>query len=132
MTLQNVADKADLSLPYVSNLERGHGNPTLESLSRIAKALDTDVATLVGNDELALDPTEVAMAAAPDSLVKFGRSERFASQVKQIAGRQGIDEQALRERILRSMATSPRRSNGEPTEYDWLRLLDAYVRILED
>ena len=39
MTLAEVAEVSGLSLPYVSNLERGHGNPTLDALLSLAQAL---------------------------------------------------------------------------------------------
>ena len=32
LTLAQVAEQAELSLPYVSNLERGRGKPTLDAL----------------------------------------------------------------------------------------------------
>ena len=38
--MSEVAEQSGLSLPYVSNLERGRGNPTLDALRALAKALD--------------------------------------------------------------------------------------------
>jgi transcriptional regulator with XRE-family HTH domain len=131
-TLAEVAERSGLSLPYVSNLERGRGNPTIDALRAIASALDTTVGALVGESAESLDPLEIVMAQAPDSLMTFARSDRFKDQVHRIAERQGADEDELRRKILLGMATSPRRSTGDPTEYDWLRLMDAYARILED
>jgi transcriptional regulator with XRE-family HTH domain len=51
MTLAAVAESAGLSLPYVSNLERGRGNPTLEALQAIARALDMPLSELVADRE---------------------------------------------------------------------------------
>ena len=48
LTLAEVAERADLSLPYVSNLERGRGNPTLDALRSVAGALQQSVSDLVG------------------------------------------------------------------------------------
>lgn len=132
LTLAQVAEEAGLSIPYVSNLERGRGNPTIEALRAIAGALETPVSTLLGDADEAFDPFETVMAEAPASLMAFARSPRFSGEVEKIARAQGVDEDDLRKRILIGMATSPRRSSGEPTEYDWLRLMDAYARILED
>lgn len=132
LTLAQVAEAAGLSLPYVSNLERGRGNPTIEALRAIAAALNTPVSTFLGETDEAFDPFETVMAEAPASLMAFARSTRFSGEVEKIAEEQGIEKNDLRKRILIGMATSPRRSSGEPTEYDWLRLMDAYVRILED
>ena len=36
LTLAQVADRSGISLPYISNLERGRGNPTLEALTKLA------------------------------------------------------------------------------------------------
>jgi transcriptional regulator with XRE-family HTH domain len=132
LTLAEVAERAGLSLPYVSNLERGRGNPTLEALEALSTALETSVGALVGRTDEALDPLELVMAEAPASLMAFARSDRFRQQIRTLAERQGSDEDDLRRKVLVGMATSPRRSVGEPTEYDWLRLMDAYARILED
>lgn len=132
MTLAEVAERSNLSLPYVSNLERGRGNPTLDVLRALASALDTTVTSLLGDAEENFDPLETALAGAPASLSAFARTDRFREQVQRLADRQAIPLEDLRRRILLGMATSPRRSVGDPAEYDWLRLMDAYARILED
>ncbi|MEM8815139.1 MAG: XRE family transcriptional regulator [Pseudomonadota bacterium] len=43
MTLQELADKAELSAAFVSQAERGKATPSIVSLINIAKALDTDI-----------------------------------------------------------------------------------------
>ena len=43
-TVASVAMDAGLSVPYVANLENGRGNPTLSALTRLAAALDTELA----------------------------------------------------------------------------------------
>jgi transcriptional regulator with XRE-family HTH domain len=48
LTLREVAYHAGLSLPYVANLEKGRGNPTVETIVRVAVALDVSVAYLLG------------------------------------------------------------------------------------
>ncbi|MDE0804525.1 MAG: helix-turn-helix transcriptional regulator [Acidimicrobiales bacterium] len=131
LTLAEVAERSELSLPYVSNLERGRGNPTIEALQALARALGTTLGALVG-DEAEFDPFELVMAEAPKSLIAFSRSSRFTDQIDKLAEQQGVQKDELKRKVLVGMATSPRRSSGEPTEYDWLRLMDAYSRILED
>lgn len=49
MTLQDLASKAGLSLDYVSKLELGSQNPTIETLASIAKALNTTILNLLQN-----------------------------------------------------------------------------------
>lgn len=130
LTLAQVAEKAGLSLPYVSNLERGRGNPTIEALEALAHALGMTLGALIG-DERAADPFDALLASAPKSLLQFARSTSFEKAVAQLAERQGEPVEDMRRRVLVGMVSSPRRSAGEPTEEDWRRLLDAYFLILE-
>ena len=130
-TLAEVAEQSGLSLPYVSNLERGRGNPTLEALGALARALDVPLASLVG-DEGPIEPLQVVLASAPPSLRQFSRSPDFLEAVQELAERQGESEEVMRQKLLMGMASSPRRSgSGEPTEEDWRRILDAYWSILK-
>jgi len=131
MTLAEVAESADLSLPYVSNLERGRGNPTIDALSAIAKALDLTLSDLIGDGGATeVDPLELLLADLPKSLETFSRSGNFLSVVARLASQHGEDESEMRRRLLVGMASAPRRSSGEPTSDDWRRLLDVYRVIL--
>ena len=49
----------------------------------------------------------------------------------ELADRQGESVDAMRQKLLVGMASSPQRSSGEPTEEDWRRILDAYSLILK-
>jgi transcriptional regulator with XRE-family HTH domain len=129
-TLAEVAEQSGLSLPYVSNLERGRGNPTLEVLGSLAKALDVPLASLVG-DSNPIEPLQVLLASAPPSLLQFSRSSDFQETVQELAERQGESVEAMRQRVLVGMVSSPQRSSGKPTEDDWRRILDAYSLILK-
>src|SRR5579872_3879014 len=130
LTLAQVAETSGLSLPYVSNLERGRGNPTLEALGSVAKALDIPLASLVGDDG-PIEPLQVVLASAPASLLQFSRSHDFQETVEELAERQGESVDAMRQKVLVGMVSSPQRSSGEPTEDDWRRILDAYSLILK-
>ncbi len=133
-TLTDIAADADVSMTYLSNLERGRGNPTLDVLTRIAEALSVDVGSLVGAaHEVAHDGSiDVIMTNAPESLLAFSGTDDFKSSIARLAQRRGEDPVELRSRVLRGMTASPRRSVGEPTSEDWKRLLDAYQLILDD
>jgi transcriptional regulator with XRE-family HTH domain len=49
MTQAELAEAAGLTQAYISNLERGrYGNPPVKTLGRIAAALRTSVANLLG------------------------------------------------------------------------------------
>lgn len=130
LTLAAVAERAQLSLPYVSNLERGRGNPTIEALRQLAAALETSVAELLGSDEADGDLSVQLLAEMPASLTTFSRTRGFRDAVQDLATAQGSDPEVMRQRLLLAMAAAPRRSKGEPTDTDWRRLMDAYRLIL--
>jgi transcriptional regulator with XRE-family HTH domain len=131
LTLGQVADRAELSLPYIANLERGRGNPTVGALRRIAAALELPASALLAGDERSpTEPGELALASMPRSLLEFSRSERFAAEVEKLAAEQQRPAEEVRRTILVGMASAPRRSQGQPTTTDWQRLLDTYILIL--
>ena len=133
MTLAQVAEESGVSLPYVSNLERGRGNPTIEALRSIAAALQQPVADFLGGEsEDGFDSAEFVLAEAPNSLRWFTRTVRFKEAVQRLASKQGIPAAEMGRLLMIGMASAPRRSAGEPTEEDWRRLLDAYSLILGD
>lgn len=134
MTLAEVAELAGLSLPYVSNLERGRGNPTLDALRSLAAALQQSLPDLLGDDdtESNFDPQELVLGQAPPSLRTFTQTGRFRDTVSRLAAQHEIPLKEMHKRLMIGMASAPRRSTGEPTEDDWRRLLDAYSLILGD
>lgn len=134
LTLAQVADRATLSIAYISNLERGRGNPTLDALESVARALDTSVASLLPANATdgSLNPEAIVLADAPNSLTTFARSSRFTTVLNRLAHRQNTSADEMRSRLLIGMASAPRRSVGEPSEEDWRRLLDVYSLILTE
>jgi transcriptional regulator with XRE-family HTH domain len=131
LTLAEVAERAGLSLPYVANLERGRGNPTVDALRKLAAALEIPASRLLGDDDgTPLDPIDLVLASMPRSLLQFSRTDRFAAEIQRLAQNEARPVEELRRQILVGMASAPRRSQGEPTETDWQRLLDTYVLIL--
>lgn len=131
MTLATVAERAGLSLPYVSNLERGRGNPTLDALRALSTALDLPLSALVTNGE-ETDSSDITLAHAPASLLQFARTPRFQSTVARLAEEHECPPAEMRQRLLIGMISAPRRSTGDPTDEDWRRLLDVYSVILAD
>ena len=132
LTLADVAERAELSLPYISNLERDLGNPTIDSLQAIARALETTLTELTAESPTDSPSAEIdrALASAPKSLISFMRSSTFTQAVQRLAETQTVSADAMRAQLLVAMATAPRRSKGDPTEADWRRLLDVYQLIL--
>ena len=51
LTLQDIADATDLSLGYLSKLERNISSPTINNLQKICKALDITMTELVSQVE---------------------------------------------------------------------------------
>jgi transcriptional regulator with XRE-family HTH domain len=49
MTLEKLAEKADMSWTYLSEVERGRENISLDKLARLAKALGVTLSKLVEN-----------------------------------------------------------------------------------
>lgn len=61
LTLTNLAGQAQISHPFLSQLERGYARPSMTTLERIARALDTTQVSLM----LAATPAEVSTSRAP-------------------------------------------------------------------
>ena len=47
LSVRALAAKADMSYTYLANVENGNADPSLSTLTRIAKALGVSVSTLV-------------------------------------------------------------------------------------
>lgn len=131
-TLAQVAEAAEISVPYIANLERGRGNPTMDVLGRIADALDVSIAVLVGNEASAGVEEGGLAAELPRSLLEFSKSAYFTETITELAKAQRVSIDAMRMRVLNGMVSAPRRTIGTPTRADWVRLLDTYSLILRN
>jgi len=49
LTLEQLAEKADMSWPYLSEIERGRENISLDKLAGLARALNVSLSKLVEN-----------------------------------------------------------------------------------
>lgn len=49
LSQEELGEKSDLNRGYISDIERGLRNPSLEVIDRIARALGTDLAELFSN-----------------------------------------------------------------------------------
>jgi hypothetical protein len=74
---------------------------------------------------------EGVLAWAPQSLVQYSRSLDFQEIVQELADRQGESLDIMRQKVLLGMVSTPQRSDGEPTEDDWRRILYVYSLILK-
>ncbi|MGX7826324.1 helix-turn-helix domain-containing protein [Actinokineospora sp. 24-640] len=127
-TVATVAADADLSVPYIANLENGRGNPTVEALARLAAALGTRFRVdLVPEDTAA--PATTAAAPLPPALVRLSRGTRFRRDLRLMAEHLGEDPTATSARTLDALARLGAVSGRELSDPDWHRLMDALVLV---
>ena len=126
-TVKAVALDAGLSLPYVANLENGRGNPTLDTLERLASTLQISLAELLAPAE---PRTSLVDERLPASLTRFSRTNDFRTTCDRLARAQNVGAAQMRREVLLAMASCPRPGNRRTTEADWKRLLDAITLIL--
>jgi transcriptional regulator with XRE-family HTH domain len=127
-TLKDLADKTDLSVPYLSDIERGNVvNPTLETLTTLADALDLTLADLVDGQPGATTGPPLSV-----SLQRFVRSDDFARRIQRLATVADRPVEELRQEVIDFLATAPKRASGELTPEDWRRLLTYYASLLEE
>lgn len=50
LTQENLAEKVDISVSYISEIENGKKRPSLKTLEKIAAALDVSIVSLMGED----------------------------------------------------------------------------------
>ena len=128
-TVASVAADAGLSVPYIANLENGRGNPTTAALTRLASALGMRlvVAMVPADDD---DKGDTAAAPeVPSGLVRLGRTERFRQAAAAIGAAHGADSDEQAADLVTALARLAQSLNGELSEADWWRLLDALVLV---
>src|SRR5262245_13853413 len=103
-----VATEAGLSMPYVGNLEKGRGNPTLDVVVALAGALDVDPAALVATDDEEPQTTiDDLFATLPPVLVDYAQGKVMVEPTERMAGRLGLAPDAMRMLLVRAMAAAP-------------------------
>jgi DNA-binding XRE family transcriptional regulator len=128
-----VATEAGLSMPYVGNLEKGRGNPTLDVVVALARALRVDPAELVASDEDEPRSTiDDLFASLPPVLVDYAQGRVMVEPTERMAGRLGLAPDAMRMLLVRAMAAAPQPIGRPLSKVDCRRLLDAYELILAD
>jgi len=75
-----LAERAGISAQYVSNIERGRENPTLDLLFRLADALKVSLADMCDFEGAETDPRKIQ--AAIRQLLKTADRERLQVAVK--------------------------------------------------
>ena len=78
LTLKDLSQLAGLSVPYLSDMERGAVNPSVESLHKVAKAFNMTVRDLFsGVEELG----ESVSTSYPDGFEAFLEDPEFAAEI---------------------------------------------------
>jgi transcriptional regulator with XRE-family HTH domain len=128
-TVASVAMDAGLSVPYVANLENGRGNPTLGALSRLAAALDTELAVSLDPADPAAGSGTRSAAEMPQSLVRFGRTRRFRAAAEMLSRQLAAGPDELAAQLLNGLATVGAWLSRDLAEADCWRLIDALTLI---
>jgi transcriptional regulator with XRE-family HTH domain len=128
LTLAQVASTAGLSVPYVANLERGRGNPTLDVMVALAEALQVPAASLLADEKV--DPVDASFADLPQVLADFARGRILKGAVRHLASAAGLTEADMRAALLRCMAAIPLRPDNHFSTTDCQRIIDAVTLVL--
>jgi transcriptional regulator with XRE-family HTH domain len=131
LTLLAVAIDAGLSVPYIANLEKGRGNPTLDVIVALASALGVAPAELLDHDG-AGDAIDELFADLPPVLADFAHAKTLRPATQRVADHLGMSVEGARLILLRAMVAAPRPPGRSLSQHDCRRLLDAYLSILTD
>lgn len=78
LTLKDLSELANLSVPYLSDMERGEVNPSIESLQKVAKAFNMTVRDLFsGVEELG----ELVSTSYPPGFEDFLKDPEFSEEI---------------------------------------------------
>ena len=85
LSQEQLGERANIHPKYLGEVERGTGNPSFEILTRLAGALEVDLATLVGDElqrmaveDVRADVHRMVDGLAPDALRNVARMLRLA------------------------------------------------------
>jgi transcriptional regulator with XRE-family HTH domain len=131
LTLLAVATDAGLSVPYVANLEKGRGNPTLDVIVALAGALGIPPAALLEGDgpDQTVDQVFVDL---PPALVEYAHGKVLRQPTKRLAEHLGRSVEKTRSLLLGAMAATPRPTGRDLSRQDCRRLIDVYTLIVTD
>lgn len=78
LTLKDLSELADLSVPYLSDMERGAVNPSVESLQKVAAALNMTVRDILsGVEKLG----ESVYSSYPEGFESFLKDPDFSEEI---------------------------------------------------
>ena len=78
LTLKDLSELADLSVPYLSDMERGAVNPSVESLKKVAEAFNMTVRDILsGVEKLG----ESGYSSYPEGFESFLKDPDFSEEI---------------------------------------------------
>lgn len=127
MTLQNLADATGLSAAILSQLENDQGNPTLSTLRKIAKALNTSIFALLAD----ADEAETCVKVERNQAFRAFSDPRFNTTFALLSvGYRSNRLQALRAAIEPGMSTCDEpMAHGTWDDEEWTIVLEGEVLL---
>jgi transcriptional regulator with XRE-family HTH domain len=125
-TLRDISERSGISITYLSDLERGVlVNPTLDTLKKVAEALDVSLNDLLGIDEHESAPSY------PKALEEFLLSEHFRQALTEQTKRERVTPEELEDDWRRALAGIRVRGRTPRQASDYLFIFEAIRRALE-
>ena len=78
LTLKDLSQKAELSVPYLSDMERGVVNPSIDTLQKVANAYNTSVKILIIGVK---DLDKVEYDTYPEGFESFVNDPEYADEI---------------------------------------------------
>jgi transcriptional regulator with XRE-family HTH domain len=125
LTLKDLSDRSGSSIAYLSDLERGLlKNPTLETLTSLASALDVSLNELLGVDD------QSGQERFPAALERFAKLPQFLEETARDAKRRKLSELDVRRAWLRALDRIDIYGDRPESESDYLFIWEAIRRVL--
>ena len=80
LTLKDLSQRADLSVPYLSDIERGVVNPSIETLQKVASAYDMTVKNLLNDVDGLGESTDITY---PEGFLEFVDDPEYKNELNE-------------------------------------------------
>ena len=115
LTLKQLAESSELSVSYLSDIERGRTTPTLNTLEVLAHALSLSVIDFLTGVDFAGEQT---MASLPDGLIELAEDPEYGHEI--------TDD------WIETLSSIQMRGKRPQTKREWLEVYLHLKRILEE
>lgn len=107
LTLRELSDKVGISISFLSDIENGRSNPSLERLKQLAKVLNTTIGYLMGEQDPIVDVPTVELDRS--SVVK--KHQKHIKDLFSLLGNMGFDEIIALELFLEGLVARRKLKN---------------------